>query len=558
MARRPFILSRIARDGSLWLDSYHLTIAGNFVNDDMRGYGASAGVSVLEHAIAQRPADADDDSALVVTPILADSGNGPELRVITWRVNVNTQAISELMDSGPLKVEKLPAAGTELGIFHQTAGVFVVNYIAGTGEMVSQYVGVADGGQVVNMGAGESGRDFDGTAFSLDAAQVAAAPLGPTSYVAAIEEGGQVALTTWERRVEGCFFTLCSFEPYMVGHSHDDGNPIQKGVAIPEPVLGHAYEISADDGDNFGSAIAVGDFNGDGYDDIAVGAPGEAVDGAASAGAVTVIYGSQSGLYNSEHNETFSQASAGIQGAAQEGDQFGFSLAAGDFDGDGRDDLAIGVPGEAIEADNLAQVGVVQIVYGSATGLTAAGNQIFQQGENGLSGVSEAGDQFGWAIAVGDFNSDGRDDLAVGIPFENIEAGANTDAGAIQLIYGAATGLATGANEVIHQDTANVLGTAASGDQFGYALTVGDFNGDSHDDLAVGVPGEDAFGFNDAGAVQVFRGSVTGITTSDQIISQDGVVSNGNDLVGDISDGTETGDRFGQALSGRKFQRRRL
>jgi hypothetical protein len=79
----------------------------------------------------------------------------------------------------------------------------------------------------------------------------------------------RILVTAWERRVEGCFFTLCSFEPYMVGHSHDDGNPIQKGVAIPEPVLGHAYEISADDGDNFGSTIAVGDFNGDGYDDIA-------------------------------------------------------------------------------------------------------------------------------------------------------------------------------------------------------------------------------------------------------------------------------------------------
>jgi hypothetical protein len=76
-------------------------------------------------------------------------------------------------------------------------------HIADSGEMVSQYVGVTDAGQVLNIGAGESGKDFDGDAFSLYGNQVAGAPLGPTSYVAAVEENGEVALTTWERRVEG-------------------------------------------------------------------------------------------------------------------------------------------------------------------------------------------------------------------------------------------------------------------------------------------------------------------------------------------------------------------
>ena len=173
-------------------------------------------------------------------------GNGPELRVITWRVNVNTQAISGLMDSGPLKVEKMPAAGRRAG------------HLPSNGRRFRRQLhrrhrrnGVAIRGRCRRRPSAQHGRrgsrasDFDGDAFSLDADQVATAPLGPTSYVAAIEEGGKVALTTWERRVEGCFFTLCTYEPYMVGHSHDDGNPIQKGVAIPEPVLGHAYEISA-------------------------------------------------------------------------------------------------------------------------------------------------------------------------------------------------------------------------------------------------------------------------------------------------------------------------
>ena len=554
LARRPFLLSRIGADGNLWLNSYHLTIPGNFVHDDTLGYGANAGVTVVEHAIAQRPAESGDDFALVVTPIIADSGEAdPELRIITWQVNIDTQEVVGLMDSGPLDVAQLPAADGELSIFHQTAGVFVVNYLTESGEMVSRYVGVTSLGQVLDLGGGESGQDFDGDALSLYTEQLATAALGPSSYVAAIETDGKVELTTWERRFEGSNLFIPTYEPYLVGHSEDDENPIEKGVAIPDPVLGHAYAPTATASEHFGSAIAIGDFNGDGFDDMAVGAPDDTISGEAAAGAVTVIYGSEGGLYNSQFNWTFHQDTDGIQGLAQAGDQFGFALAAGDFDGDGRDDLAIGAPGESIEADGLDEAGVVQLLYGTANGLTAAGNQLFIQGENGLLGIAEEGDLFGWALAAGDFNEDGRDDLAIGVPFEDHDAEGLVDAGAVHVIYGAAAGLAIAANETFHQNSSGVLNSAATGDQFGYDLAVGDFNGDGDHDLAVGVPGEDAFGFNDAGAVHVFRGSSGGITTNDQFISQDGVWSNSNVLIGDISDGTETGDRFGQSLTAGNF-----
>jgi hypothetical protein len=553
LARRPFLVSRIGSDGNLWLDSYHLTIPGSFVSDDTRGYGSNADVTVVEHATAQRPAGPDDEFALVVTPIVASDAEGQtQLRIVTWRVNVDTQEVQGLADSGPLDVD-LPASGSELGIVHQTAGIFVVNYTNASGNLVSRYVGVADNGLVLDAGGGASGNDFQGGSYSQAADASATAPLGNTSYVAAVEENGEVALTVWERRVEGCFFLLCSYEPYLVGQNDDDASPQKPGITIPEPDLSHAYEASSSAGENFGSSVVTGDFNGDGFEDVAVGAPGESVDGNDNAGAVTVIYGSADGLFNSEHNWTFHQGTSGIIGSPDEGDQFGYSLAAGDFDGDGRDDLAIGVPGESIEAENLNHAGVVQVLYGSGNGLTASGDQLFQQGVNGLVGVSESEDWFGWSLAAGDFDGDGRDDLAIGAPQEDHNAAGHTDAGAIHVIYGSAAGLSAAGDVTLHQDSANVLGTADDEDQFGYALAVGDFNDDGRDDLAVGVPGEAAFGLADAGAVQVFRGSNSGLSTNDQLISQDGIRSNANVLLGDISDSTEAGDRFGAALAAGDF-----
>jgi hypothetical protein len=289
----------------------------------------------------------------------------------------------------------------------------------------------------------------------------------------------------------------------------------------------------------FGRALAVGDFDGDGYYDLAVGVSYEDVGSINQAGAVNVIYGTASGGLDVAGNQYWNQNEANMAGAAETNDHFGWALAAGDFDGDGYDDLAIGIPDEDI--GTVVDAGCVQVMYGTASGLTAAGDEIWDQG-----GGAETGDRMGRAVAAGDFDNDGYDDLAVGIPYEDL--GSIVKAGAVEIYYGSSGGLTTRvSNDFWHQDRSGVADAADDSDCFGLSLTVGDFDGDSYDDLAVGVPYEDvgSSAILDAGAVNVLYGSSSGVTSS------------GSDYWHQDSAGIgsicEEYDRFGYALAAGDF-----
>jgi hypothetical protein len=152
------------------------------------------------------------------------------------------------------------------------------------------------------------------------------------------------------------------------------------------------------------------DFDGDGYADLAVGAPGEDVGSIRDAGIVQVLYGSASGP--TARDQIWQQNTKGIKGKAERDDQFGAVTASGDFDGDGYADLAIGIPAEDLGGEPNA--GAVQVLYGSPGGLTAR-DQLWHQGTAGVPGANEAGDLFGLTLAVGDFDGDGRADLSIGV-----------------------------------------------------------------------------------------------------------------------------------------------
>jgi len=214
--------------------------------------------------------------------------------------------------------------------------------------------------------------------------------------------------------------------------------------------------------DRFGTEVTAGDFNGDGRADVAVGVKYEAVGDVSAAGAVNVIYGSVSGL-NVAGNQLWDQGP--LAGTPAAGDLFGTAVTAGDFNGDGRADLAVGASGEDVGTPNAA--GTVNVIYGSAAGLVVGGNQSWDQ--TSLAGVPETGDVFGDAVAAGDFNRDGRADLAVGAQGEDV--GDNVAAGAVNVAYGNATGLAGGGNQLWDQTT--LEGVGEPDDRFGAALAAG-------------------------------------------------------------------------------------
>jgi hypothetical protein len=262
-------------------------------------------------------------------------------------------------------------------------------------------------------------------------------------------------------------------------------------------------------GDQFGAALAVGFFNDDRFADLAVGSPKEDFRVPSSdpstppiedAGSVVVFYGSAEGL---DDPQVWSQDTPGIGGGAEAGDQFGASLAAGDFDGDGRDDLAVGVP---FEDNNGTDAGAVNIIYGDANGLSAFGNQVWSQSSSGISGTADRGDLFGFALATGNFDGDSFDDLAIGVPFENRLTIA--DAGAVNVLYGTNVGLSATGSQFWHQGVGDILDQPEGDDQFGIALAAGDFDGDNRDDLAIGAPGEE----NGVGGVNVIYGTTSGLS----------------------------------------------
>jgi disulfide bond formation protein DsbB len=305
--------------------------------------------------------------------------------------------------------------------------------------------------------------------------------------------------------------------------------------------VGPAQASSSPSGSSSGGTVNA-DFNGDDFADLAIGVPQEGVGTLQRAGAVNVLYGTSTGL-KASGSQFWHQDSPGIQGdGAESDDRFGYSLAAADFDGDGYADLAVGSPTENLEPDSDA--GSVHVLYGSAAGLTSEGSQWWTQGALGLGDAdtaSEPGDLFGLSLAAADFGGSAHADLAVGVPQEKM--GDVSNAGAVNVIVGTASGLDMAGAQFWHQDSPGIAGDGVEqSDLFGSALAAANLGKTSHADLAVGVRNEGVVTTIGAGAVNVLYGNLTGLTaTGSQFWHQD--------RAGIVGDGAEEADQFGWALA---------
>lgn len=175
--------------------------------------------------------------------------------------------------------------------------------------------------------------------------------------------------------------------------------------------------------------LAMADANGDGADELFAGTPEATVAGAAGAGMVAVLEGSNDGFFVTA-SSVLTRNTADVPGDPAAGDTFGAAVAAGDVTGDGFGDLVVGVPGQDVvdaptaPPGTVRDAGVVSLFRGSATGLVSRGSDI-SQGYEYVDGISETGDRFGHDVRV--VNLDGRDglDAVISSPGERgVDAGA--------------------------------------------------------------------------------------------------------------------------------------
>ncbi|MFF6995405.1 FG-GAP-like repeat-containing protein [Streptomyces sp. NPDC008313] len=402
------------------------------------------------------------------------------------------------------------------------------------------------------------------------------------------------------------------------------------GATVVAAALAGGLLITLPGGASAATSGLADDFNGDGYRDLATGAPGAVANGQAKAGAVVVNYGSSSGISAGRHKIT-SQSSSGVPGASEASDRFGTELAHGDLDDDGYGDLVVGTPLEDVSGD--VDGGSVTILWGGSSGLSggttisdpnpsghdrfgqslavgdftgdgktdlavgstgkdvwvfkggftqsggeagklrfdaqiesgaypdgavqlaagdfdddgaddvvvgsSAGNFVYRGSSAGPTPQTEAGSGFAGAFAVADFDRDGHDDLVVGNDFPDILESA-AKGGSVTVFYGGAAGVDTARSAVLSQDTEGVPGADEYNDSFGGALAAGDVDGDGYPDLAVGANFETIGSAAQVGNVWVVRGGPSGLTgTGAQSFNQG---------TPDVPGANESSDLFGDAV----------
>ncbi|MGP3634420.1 FG-GAP and VCBS repeat-containing protein [Streptomyces sp. 24-1644] len=156
---------------------------------------------------------------------------------------------------------------------------------------------------------------------------------------------------------------------------------------------------------------AIGDFDKNGYGDIAIGYPDES----SGRGTVTLWYGTSAGP--GSKSAKIGQATSGVVGAAEPNDGFGSALSAGDTDGDGYADLAVGVPGEAVGTKEYA--GGAHLFRGGSGGLSGARSVTIDKTLTGVAGGTVAHDMLGSDVRIRDLSRDGKAELTVLVPGEN-------------------------------------------------------------------------------------------------------------------------------------------
>ncbi|MFF7970697.1 FG-GAP-like repeat-containing protein [Streptomyces sp. NPDC007905] len=307
--------------------------------------------------------------------------------------------------------------------------------------------------------------------------------------------------------------------------------------------------------DAYGRSLAVGDFGGDGRADLTVGSTGNDVrlhkGGFTKASGAASRYRLTTGLQSGSDDGARSLASGDINGDGTDdlvisgryhpdrttlfdgtlvylGSSSGLTpqtvlrsdsrqtAAVGDITGDGYEDVVTsGFPDAHRDGDG----GSISVCTGGSGGVSTTRRQTVDQDTPGVPGAAERDDNFGWAVSLDDVDGDGYADAAVSAFYESI--GSATLTGRVTALRGSASGLTGTGAQSFSQATPGVPGTAEDNDRFGSAVRLADLDGDGHADLSVGADGENG----GDGAAWSLRGSASGVRTA-------GAVSFGPSTVG--------------------------
>ncbi len=382
---------------------------------------------------------------------------------------------------------------------------------------------------------------------SVGAAAAAAGDVNGDGY-ADIVIGAPNAAVPPDNLAGGCIWIV---------YGSASGLPLTPGYANVGSLAGASRINSPTTGANFGaSASSAGDVNGDGYADVAVGAPYDDT-GSTDGGYARVYAGSASGLTTTLLWYDYSTIASA---------RFGTTLApAGDVNGDGKGDLLVGEASRIDVAQSYAGSLFMNRFYGTSypanTGPAGdlngdglcdfvVGDRYYSNGQTGegrLMVYAGSGDgpvtlptwsfstiydnpNLGWSVAsAGDVNGDGLDDVLIGAPtWDNLATPSDLDDGIVFLYMGTLTGLAANPSWYYVGATADQLGISVCG--------IGDVNGDGYADFAAGAH-QPGVGY---GKVLVFLGHAGGpSSTPDRVLggpsfdSQFGTAVTGGDFNGD-------------------------
>jgi len=284
-----------------------------------------------------------------------------------------------------------------------------------------------------------------------------------------------------------------------------------------------------------------GDVNGDGYDDILVGARRADPGGDSEAGETYVVFGS-GGEFAASLDLYMLDGSNGFRlDGIDAGDWSGYSVStAGDVNGDGYADILVGAP--YAHAGGDIDAGETYVVFGSGSGFAASLDLSTLDGSNGfrLDGIDEF-DYSGYSVSTaGDVNGDGYADILVGA--KGTDSGGGSYAGKTYVVFG--SGFADSLDlDTLDGSNGFRLNGIDLDDDFGFSVsTAGDVNGDGYDDILVGAKGADPGGDEKAGETYVVFGSGGGFAASLDLSTLDG--SNGFRL-----DGINAEDHSGTSVS---------